>query len=130
MPPNEELEELSITAHGFLTSQLTDHIHETDEGFLVIESCPIARTGWQTYAVKDLPQQRAKELGIDVSNPHASIELYRPAEEVFHPELLASLEGKSITDGHPPEFVTPATFSQYALGHIQNVRRGDEPMED
>ena len=123
------LEEWEITAHGFLASQLTEHIREMDDGSLVVEDCPIARTGFQTYAVRDLPQESARELGIDLSNPNASIDLYRPASEVFRPEFLASLEGRPIVDSHPPGFVTPENFNQYAKGHIQNVRKGEQ-MED
>jgi len=123
------LEELEITAHGFLASQLTEHIREMDDGSLVVEDCPIARTGFQTYVVRDLPQESARELGIDLSNPNANIDLYRPASEVFRPEFLASLEGRTIVDSHPPGFVTPETFSEYSKGHIQNVRRGEQ-MED
>ena len=125
-----EVEAPEITVHGFLASQLTDHIREMPDGSLVVEDCPIARTGFQTYACKDLPQQRAKDLGLDMSNPSAEIDLYRPPEEVFAPEFIASLEGRPITDGHPPGFVTPENFREYALGHIQNVRKGDEAMED
>ena len=123
------LEQLEITAHGFLASQLTEHIREMDDGSLVVEDCPVARTGFQTYAVRNLPQESARDLGIDLSNPDASIDLYRPASEVFKPEFLASLEGRPITDGHPPGFVTPENFNQYAKGHIQNVRKGEQ-MED
>ena len=123
------LEQLEITAHGFLASQLTEHIRETDDGSLVVEDCPVARTGFQTYAVRDLPQESARELGIDLSNPHASIDLYRPASEVFKPEFLASLEGRAVTDGHPQGFVKPENFREFAMGHVQNVRKGEQ-MED
>jgi hypothetical protein len=126
--PVEEEQELAVTAHGFLASPLTDNIHEMEDGSLLIENCPIARTGFQTYAVRDLPQQAARDMGIDLSDPSAEIDLYRPPEEVFAPEFIASLEGRPITDNHPPDFVTPETYSQYALGHIQNVRRGDEAL--
>lgn len=133
----EELEDLAVlpatrSPHGYLASQLTDNIHMTDEGYLIVVGCPIARTGWQKYTVADLPKERAAELGIDVSNPSATIDLYRPASEVFNPEFLASLNGKPITDGHPPggEFVDPDNFHKYAKGHIQNVRKGLEPLED
>jgi len=70
----EELSVLSATKspHGYLTSPLTDNIHMTDEGYLVVVGCPIARTGWQKYAIKDLPQERAADLGVDMSNPHAT----------------------------------------------------------
>jgi hypothetical protein len=133
----EEMEELEVlpatkSPHGYLTSPLTDNIHMTDEGYLVIVGCPVARTGWQKYAVKNLPQARAKELGIDTSNPEASIDLYRPAKEVFHPEFLASLNGKPICDSHPPngEFVDPKNFKKLTCGHLQNVRKGLEPLDD
>ncbi len=130
----EELEVIPATRspHGYLASFLSDNIAEKDDGTLIVVGCPIARTGWQKYSVKDLPQKHAEDLGVDVSNPEASIDLYRPADEVFHPEFLASLNGVVITDGHPPngEFVDPKNFSKYSMGHIQNVRKGAEPMED
>jgi uncharacterized protein len=125
-----EILDAAPTAHGYLVTPLTDHISKTDEGFLVVLDCPIARTGFQEYAVKDLPQESARELGIDTSNPNATIDLYRAEEDVFDPEFLASLNGKPVTNGHPPGFVTPDTFSKYAMGHIQNVRKGDGPLED
>lgn len=125
-----EAQESQITAHGFLASPISDNIHEKEDGTLVIESCPIGRTGWMTYQCKDLPQQAARELGVDMSNLHANIDLYRTSEDVFAPEFIASLEGVAICDNHPPDFVTPETFSEYAQGHIQNVRKGDEPLDD
>lgn len=134
MEQEEELTILQATRspHGYLTSPLTDNIHMTDEGYLVVVGVPIARTGFQKYTVADLPRAKADALGIDTSNPHATIELYRPAKEVFNPEFLSSLNGKPITDGHPPggEFVNPENFKKYTCGHIQNVRRGPDPLED
>jgi len=125
--PSED-DSLEITGHGYLASPLTDNIRQMDDGSLVIENCPIARTGWQQYAVRDLPQEAARRLGVDLSNPSANIDLYRPEEEVFAPEFIASLEGRPICDNHPPSWITPGTFNQYAKGHIQNVHRGDEPL--
>jgi len=130
----EEPEILPATKspHGYFASQLSDNIFQRDDGSLIVVGCPIARTGFQQYSVKDLPQERAKELGVDVSNPSANIDLYRPASEVFAPEFLASLNGRAITDGHPPNgaFVEPANFSKHALGHLQNPRKGPDPLED
>lgn len=125
----EEILEATTTAHGYLVSPLSENISETPEGFLVVVGCPVARTGWQAYSVKDLPQESARDLGVDLSNPYASIDLYRPAEEVFAPDFMASLNGKPITDGHPEDFVSPETYSRYSKGHIQNVRKGEQ-MED
>ena len=130
MPTDTEEQELGITAHGYLASPISDNIREMEDGTLVVESCPIARTGWMTYAVRDLPQEAARRLGVDVSNPSANIDLYRAPQDVFAPEFLASLNGRPVTENHPPDFVTPDTFSKYALGHIQNVRKGDEPLDN
>lgn len=134
---SEVLEDLEVipatrSPHGYLASFLSDNIAQRDDGSLIVVGCPIARTGWQKYAVKDLPQQRAADLGVDMSNPEASIDLYRPASEVFHPEFLASLNGIPVTDGHPPggEFVDTKNFNKYSKGHIQNVRRGPEQLDD
>jgi hypothetical protein len=129
MPNNEEVIDATQTAHGYLVSQLSEHISETPEGFLIVVGCPIARTGFQEYAVRDLPQESAEDLGIDIGNPSALIDLYRPASEVFAPEFLASLNGKPIADNHPPGFITPNNFAEYACGHIQNVRKGDEQLD-
>ena len=91
------------SSHGFLGTFISENIAVREEdGTLIIVGVPIARTGWQSYSVSNLPQQKAQELGIDVSNPSASIDLYRPASEVFDPEFLSSLNGVPITDGHPP----------------------------
>jgi hypothetical protein len=128
--PVEEIIAATRSIHGYLASPISDNISEMPDGSLLAVGCPIARTGFQAYAVKDLPQDAAVQLGIDVSNPNASIDLYRPPEEVFHPAFLASLNGRPITDNHPPGFVTPENFHEYAMGHIQNVRKGAEPLED
>ena len=43
---------------------------------------------------------------------------YRPADEVFAPESLATLRGAPVTDLHPTEPVTAATWSALAKGHV------------
>lgn len=131
-----ELEEEIVSAtrspHGYLVSPLSDNISETAEGYLIVIGCPIARTGFMKYNVADLPQRRAEELGVDLSNPNATIELYRAADDVFDPAFLASLNGKPITDNHPEGgvFVDAKNFNRLSMGHIQNVRKGTEPLED
>jgi len=129
MEPQDQIVKSTKSAHGYLASPLSEHISEMPDGSLLVVGCPIARTGWQTYSVRDLPPESARELGIDTSDPNAQIDLYRPPEEVFRPEFLASLNGRPITDGHPPQFVDPDNFNQYSKGHIQNPRKGPQ-MED
>lgn len=95
---------------------------ETAEGFLICRNVPVARTGMQDYL--------ARELNLD-GDPESIVTVNRHPEDVFELATLASFEGKPVTDGHPPESVSPENFSNYARGHMQNVRRdGDYIVAD
>lgn len=120
---------MRIRGRDGFNNQLSERIEETPEGFLICRDSVVARTGFQKYTVGDLPGDAAEKLGVDTSNPWASIQLYRSEDDVFHPDFMASLEGKPVTDNHPPGFVEPSNFEKYACGHIHNVRRGEEPLE-
>ena len=43
---------------------------------------------------------------------------FRPPEEVFKPESLESWELAAMTNGHPPERVTPVTYKGVAVGSL------------
>lgn len=116
-------------ARGYFATLIGDTLQEMPDGTLVAPGCVIARTGSQVYQVKDLPQEAAAEFGVDTSNPNANITLWRSPEEVFHPDTVRSFEARPLTDNHPPDFVDPSNFTEYARGHIQNVRKGTEPLE-
>lgn len=90
---------------------------ETVEGYLVCRNVPIARTGPQEYL--------ARELQLD-GDPERVIAVNRLPEDVFEDAVLASFEGKPVTDGHPPENVGPENYAGYAKGHVQNVRRNGD----
>lgn len=95
---------------------------ETVEGYLVCRNVPIARTGAQEYM--------AQELMLD-GDPERPVVVDRRPEDVFEPAVLASFEGKPVTDGHPPENVGPENYTAYSRGHVQNVRReGDFIVAD
>lgn len=47
---------------------------------------------------------------------------YRPAEEVFNPESIASLEDAPITDMHPDEMVNGENFQELSVGHVRDVK--------
>lgn len=98
-------------------SEISPNKIETVEGFLVCRNVPIARIGSQDY--------QAWELQLD-GDPYRVIKVKRYEEDVFEPAVMASFEGKPVTDRHPPENVTPENFSHYAKGHAQNVRREGE----
>ena len=89
---------------------------ETVEGFLICRNVPIARTGEMKYL--------ESELKPDGDNSKL-VKVYRSPEEVFSEEALSSFEGKPVTDEHPPDLLTPDTYSMYVKGHAQNVRRGE-----
>ena len=95
---------------------------ETQEGFLICRNVPIARTGTQDYL--------ARELQLD-GDPERTILVNRLPEDVFETATLAAFEGKPVTDGHPPENVSPENYAAYAKGHVQNVRKqGDYIVAD
>lgn len=85
----------------------------TDEGFIVAPASNIARTGIQTY--------RAYELGLDSDSPMKIIRLYRPPEEVFAPDSMASFEAKPLTIDHPTVNVTSANWRELAVGDGRNI---------
>lgn len=107
---------------AYYGSQISPHLVDTPEGFLICKDVPIARTGPQDYL--------ARELMLD-GDPDRLITVQRHPEDVFEEATLASFEGKPICDGHPPENVGPENYAAYTKGHVQNVRRdGDYIVAD
>ena len=43
--------------------------------------------------------------------PERVITVDRLAEDIFTDATLASFEGKTVTDGHPPENLSPANYA-------------------
>lgn len=107
---------------AYYGDRISPHMTDTPEGFLICHDVPIARTGPQDYL--------ARELQLD-GDPDRLITVQRHPEDVFEDATLASLEGKPVTDGHPPENVGPENYAAYTKGHVQNVRRdGDYIVAD
>lgn len=107
---------------AYYGSQISPHLVDTPEGYLICKDVPIARTGPQDYL--------ARELMLD-GDPDRLITVQRHPEDVFEEATLASFEGKPICDGHPPENVGPENYAAYTKGHVQNVRRdGDYIVAD
>ena len=103
-------------------NRLSENISRREpEGYLLCLNVPVARTGTQDY----LPE----ELGITpgsfsfASGP-GLISVYRPEEEVFAPETMASFEGMPVTNDHPPDGVDIGNIRALQKGHAHNVRRG------
>lgn len=109
-------------AIAYYGSQISPNMTRTPEGYLICRNVPINRTGDQEYA--------ARELQLD-GDPDRLVVVHRYPEDVFDPAAMASFEGKDITQGHPPENLTPENQAAYSKGHIENVRRvGDTTVAD
>lgn len=106
---------------AYYGTQISPHMKDTPEGYLICRDVPIARTGEMEYL--------ASELGLD--GPDKMVTVYRDPADVFAPDALASFEGKDVTSGHPSENVSPVNHAAYSRGHVQNVRRdGDFVIAD
>lgn len=101
---------------AYYGAQISPHMTDTPEGYLICRDVPIARTGEMVY--------QASELGLD--GPDRLVTVYRDPADVFHPDALASFEGKDVTSGHPVESVNPVNHAAYSRGHVQNVRQEGE----
>jgi 8-oxo-dGTP pyrophosphatase MutT (NUDIX family) len=103
----------------------------TPEGFLILEGTPIARTGTQMYAAHEVNGDLAHD-DPDYIRPDGAgqIIVERVPDEVFHPDTLASFEGKDYVIEHPPEGVDVSNWKNQSVGHVQNVRRGEGVEDD
>lgn len=88
---------------------------EKETGYLICENATLGSTGMQEYFAGD--------LGIEELAPNIRVKVYRPEEEVFKPESLASLENKAFTVYHPEEMVNSSNDSKLRKGSVYNVRR-------
>lgn len=105
----------------YVSEQLSEHIGETPEGFLVCASVPLTRTGVFEYTASEVPV----EASLD-----GMVKIQRDDDEVFAQNTIASFEGKPVTINHPEGMVTPENWSELAHGVVQNVRRGDGEQAD
>lgn len=109
-------------AIAYYGARISPHMTRTPEGYLICHDVPINRVGDQEYTARDL------QLDGD---PDRMVMVHRYPEDVFDPAAIASFEGKDITQGHPPENLTPENQAAYSKGHVQNVRRvGDNTVAD
>lgn len=96
--------------------KLSEHKYKTPEGYLICQDAVLARTGDQGYL--------KSELYEDFEGDDTLIQVQRKPEQVFAAEALSSFEDKPITIEHPDENVGPDNYSDLAVGHTRNVRKG------
>lgn len=86
----------------------------TDEGFLRVPG-KAARIGIQDYL--------ACELGLKDRDPNSIVKVYRPADEVFKDESLATYLGADVTNDHPSSLVNADTYRNTSVGVVTSVGR-------
>ena len=105
---------------------------QTDEGYRIYKNVPIARTGSQEYLGREIKKNPGYDSMWDIKDDEI-VTVWRPLEEVTAAETLASFEGKSTLDEHPPDpQVLIDALDEYdsvSMGHVTNVRVG-ETLED
>ena len=104
-------------------TRLSENISRREpEGYLLCLNVPVARTGFQEY----LPE----ELNLPPDPSGGLVSVWRPEEEVFSPETVASFEGMPVTNDHPPGGVDAENIRRLQSGHAHNVRRGTGAESD
>jgi uncharacterized protein len=105
----------------FVTEQLSQHQGKTPEGFLVVRDVPLARTGFQLYSQDEVKLQ---------GDARGHVVVDREPDEVFHPVMIASLNGMPLTVDHPLDDVTPANWKEHAVGTVMKVHRGEGVLDN
>lgn len=100
----------------YTTEELGPRRERTPEGFLICYDVPVARTGEMIYG----PDETPIKVGRD-----GRVKIKRVEAEVFSQKSMASLQGKPVTDDHPPVDVQPNNWRFYTRGVVQNPRRGE-----
>ncbi len=101
-------------------TRLSENISRREpEGYLLCLNVPVARTGVQEYLPEELNLPQAPPGGAG-----GLVRVYRPEEEVFSPETIASFEGMPVTNDHPAGGVDAENIRRLQRGHAHNVRRG------
>ncbi len=88
----------------------------TDEGYLRVPG-RVARTGIQQYLARD--------LGLSDRAPTDVINVYRPPEEVFSADSLASYADADACNDHPDTMVNADNFKRVAIGHVSGPATQD-----
>jgi len=101
-----------------------------DEGFLITDSVPFKATIDKTTGFLTAPVVLARtgiqyymgyELGLE-DRLMDKIGINRPAEEVFHPDSVASYTNLVVTDDHPSEIINLDNVKNLQMGTVSNVK--------
>jgi hypothetical protein len=99
-------------------TRLSEHIAETEEGYLLCTSCVLCRSGVQQYKKSELDPSTGDDTLVDV---------FRPPAEVTAKKFLGSIAAKGVTRDHPGGgFLSALTHAWSAKGTVLNARVGPE----
>lgn len=96
-----------------------DRSHRTADGFLRVVAKG-ARSGIQQYLGREVDPE-GKHFAAD-----ETVNVYRPASEVFDQKVLASFVGRPITDDHPSVAVTAKNWRDHSRGVIGGAVKDGE----
>lgn len=97
----------------FIDAITIEGVKRRDDGYLVANA-RVARTGVQLYA------------GKEVGRPDmAVVRVYRPGEEVFSKDTMASFAHRPVTVDHPKERVDSDNWRKYAVGQTADEIVGE-----
>lgn len=99
----------------------------TLERVWTIDRVPLGKAEWSDSGLR--APARLGRVGVQqYEDPKTGrrFGVLRLPEEVFHPDSLRSFEMLPVTNGHPPEMVTPANATKYAIGAAAHVERDPE----
>lgn len=106
--------------------QLTDTLTIDGTARICADGCLVAevlaaRTGLQDYQGREVDPENAHGL-----RDKATVKVYRPEEEVFAADSIASYSAAPVTVNHPAEMVDSSNWKQHGVGEINGdiVRDG------
>lgn len=102
------------------TDRLTiDRKHRTKDGYLRV-TARAARSGVQQYLGREVDPE-GEHFKAD-----QAVNVYRPPEEVFEKDAVASFVGRPITDDHPSVAVTSENWRDYSRGVVGGAIKDGE----
>lgn len=105
----------------FADTLTLDAPRRTTDGYLAVRA-RAARSGVYEYLGREIDPE-GKHFAAD-----ATINVYRPEDEVFSQASVASFLMKPVTDDHPREAVTADNWKQHAKGIVGKALRDGEHL--
>jgi len=109
------------TVNYLVQDLVSSNIGITPEGFVVCRNAVLARSAEHVPLV-----YFGREMQIGDVLPDQQYLVYRRKAELLNKRLWASLEGRPLTQRHPPKMLDSNSAGWALRGHCQNVHRGED----